>query len=63
MEMEIVIIMKTTGSLEVRIVKKGAETLDGEIARYPVEEGVNFKVLGGCAYECIDSAPYVAVIE
>ena len=59
--MEIVVI-KTGRHLEIKIVKGGEETLDGEIARYPVQEGVQFKIKGGCEYECPDAVAYTTLI-
>ena len=61
MKMEIVIIKTAAGHMEMRIVKGGEETLDGEIARYPVEEGFSLKLIGGCKYECTDSCPYIDI--
>ena len=61
--MEIAIIKTTGRELEVRIVAKGGEPLDGEIARYPVQKGKIFKIRGGWEYECLDACPYINLIK
>lgn len=49
--MELVVIeTERRSQVEVKIVK-GGETVKGEIARYPIQEGVNFKIEGWCGYD------------
>lgn len=50
MELELVVVeTERRNQVEVKIVK-GGETVKGEIARYPIQEGINFKIEGWCFY-------------